>query len=297
MSIAVSISVRDDNIIGYSEDIWLLPVSSSLESEEKHMNFKEKYGEWGIILGATEGVGKATAEKIAENGMNVVLVGRREEALKELGASISEKYGVENMVIRADFSEDHAAAAIFEKTKDLDMGFMSYVACLHKFGKLQDTDWESHKRMLNVNINTFLECFYHYMGIFTKQKRGCVINYSSLTGVTSSPYNAQYGAGKAYIAKLTEAVAYESRDCVDVMVATLGSTITPSWLKNQPGGEAGEAAIKKAMTPEATIDEIFKQIGKVRSLVVGEVNRQAVRHWHCDISADEAAEYMGKFYE
>ena len=85
-------------------------------------------------------VGKATAEKIAENGMNVVLVGRREEALKELGASISEKYGVENMVIRADFSEDHAAAAIFEKTKDLDMGFMSYVACLHKFGKLQDTD-------------------------------------------------------------------------------------------------------------------------------------------------------------
>ena len=113
MSIAVSISVHDDNIIGYSEDIWLLPVSSSLESEEKHMNFKEKYGEWGIILGATEGVGKATAEKIAENGMNVVLVGRREEALKELGASISEKYGVENMVIRADFSEDHAAAAIF----------------------------------------------------------------------------------------------------------------------------------------------------------------------------------------
>ena len=108
---------------------------------------------------------------------------------------------------------------------------------------------------------------------------------------------AQYGAGKAYIAKLTEAVAYESRDCVDVMVATLGSTITPSWLKNQPGGEAGEAAIKKAMTPEATIDEIFKQIGKVRSLVVGEVNRQAVHHWHCDISADEAAEYMGKFYE
>ncbi len=67
MSIAVSISVRDDNIIGYSEDIWLLPVSSSLESEEKHMNFKEKYGEWGIILGATEGVGKATAEKIIRN--------------------------------------------------------------------------------------------------------------------------------------------------------------------------------------------------------------------------------------
>ena len=42
------------------------------------MNLREKYGEWGIILGATEGVGKAFAEKIASEGMSVVLVGRRE---------------------------------------------------------------------------------------------------------------------------------------------------------------------------------------------------------------------------
>ena len=45
------------------------------------MTLREKYGEWGIILGATEGVGKAFAEKIASEGMSVVLVGRREEML------------------------------------------------------------------------------------------------------------------------------------------------------------------------------------------------------------------------
>ena len=50
------------------------------------MNLREKYGEWGIILGATEGVGKA-------------------------------------------FAESDCTDAIFEATKDLDMGFMSYVAC------------------------------------------------------------------------------------------------------------------------------------------------------------------------
>lgn len=53
------------------------------------MNLREKYGEWGIILGATEGVGKAFAEKTASEGMSVVLVGRREEKLQELGKSIS----------------------------------------------------------------------------------------------------------------------------------------------------------------------------------------------------------------
>ncbi len=262
------------------------------------MNLKEKYGEWGVILGATEGVGKATAEKIAANGMNVVLVGRREEKLMQLGEEIKEKYGSEYKVVRCDFSEDHAAQKVFDVTDKLDMGFMSYVACLHCFGKIQDTQWEMHKKMVNVNINTFLECMYHYMGVFTQQRRGCVINFSSLTGVTGSPYNAQYGAGKAYIKKITEAVAYESRETgVDVMVATLGSTITPSWLKNQPGGEEGANAIKAAMTPEDTLDEIFDNIGKVHSLVVGERNKNSVRHWQCDMSEDEVCAYMGRFFE
>ena len=63
------------------------------------MNLREKYGEWGIILGATEGVGKAFAEKIASEGMSVVLVGRREEKLQELGKSISETYGVDPTVL------------------------------------------------------------------------------------------------------------------------------------------------------------------------------------------------------
>ena len=81
------------------------------------MNLKEKYGEWGIILGATEGVGKAFCEKLAQGGMNIVMVGRREEKLNELGNALSLKYGVKHLVIKADFSEAHAAEEIFEIIK------------------------------------------------------------------------------------------------------------------------------------------------------------------------------------
>ena len=214
------------------------------------MNLKEKYGEWGIILGATEGIGKAFCEKLAEGGMSVVMVGRREEKLQELGKELSEKYGVKHLV------------------------------------------------MLNVNINTFLKCFYHYMGLFSKQDRGAVINVSSLTGVTSSPYNAQYGACKAYILKLTEAVAYEAaKTNVDVMAITLGATLTPSYLSNLPGGEFGEQARSQAMDPKDVVDEAFEQLGNIRSHICGEANRQAVENFHAKMTSDEAAAYMGSFYE
>ena len=262
------------------------------------MTLREKYGEWGIILGATEGVGKAFAEKIASEGMSVVLVGRREEMLKELGKSIHEKYGVDYKVIRADFAQSDCTDKIFEETKDLDMGFMSYVACFHTFGKLQDTPWEKHEQMINVNVLTFLKCFYHYMGIFSKQDRGAVINVSSLTGISSSPYNAQYGAGKAYIKKLTEAVAGEcEKTNVDVEVITLGTTITPSLLNNLPGGPAGEAVMKAAMTPEACVEEAFANLGKSLSVIAGEHNKANVHNWKANKTEDEYIRYMGSFYE
>ena len=99
------------------------------------------------------------------------------------------------------------------------------------------------------------------MGIFAKQDRGAVINVSSLTAISSSPYNAQYGAGKSYIKKLTEAVAAECESTnVDVEVITLGTTITPSLLSNLPGGPAGEAVMKAAMTPEACVEEAFDNL-------------------------------------
>lgn len=262
------------------------------------MNLKEKYGEWGIILGATEGVGKAFCEKIAKGGMNVVMVGRRESMLEDLGKSIAEKYKVEYKVIVADFADPQSPQKIFKETESLDMGFMSYVACFHTFGKLQDTPWEKHEQMINVNISTFLACFYHYMGIFSKQNRGAVINVSSLTGISSSPYNAQYGACKSYILKLTEAVAHEVASTnVDVEVITLGTTITPSLLSNLPGGPAGEAVMKSALQPEECVEEAFENLGKVYSVIAGAKNKENVQNWLANHSADEYIKYMGSFYE
>lgn len=91
------------------------------------MTLREKYGEWGIILGATEGVGKAFCERLAKEGMNVVMVGRREEKLKELGEELKNTYEIDYKVVKADFSLPDATDKIFAATENLDMGFMAYV--------------------------------------------------------------------------------------------------------------------------------------------------------------------------
>ena len=82
---------------------------------------------------------------------------------------------------------------------------------------------------------------------------------------------------QSLILKLTEAVAYEAaRTNVDIEVITLGSTITPSLLSNIPGGTAGEAVMKSALTPEACVDKVFENLGKNFSVIAGEDNKANV---------------------
>lgn len=261
--------------------------------------FEEKYGQYAVILGGADGLGKETCLTLAEKGLDIVCVDFNQEKIEDFKVYFAEHYPNRKLVtIASDLTNLDAPEKIFEVTNKLNVGFMSYVACLHQFGKLQDTDWKMHQKMLNLNVINFLKIMHHFMGIFSEQERGGVLNYSSLTGVTSSPYNAQYGAGKSFIKSVTQAVGYESENSnIDVMVATLGVTTTPTQLKNKPKGKVGAAVQKIGLTPKETVDEIFEKFGKIHSYYVGSHPQAQVKKWKTEMTEDEVAAYMGSFYE
>ncbi|MEI5990705.1 SDR family NAD(P)-dependent oxidoreductase [Enterococcus crotali] len=261
------------------------------------VEFKAKYGEWGIIFGATDGVGKAMAKSLAERKLNVVLIGRRTEALETLGTELVEEYQVAYQVITEDLSTDQAIERIIEQTKGLDIGFVSYVACLSVFGPFYEQTWEQEQQMININIISFMKYFHYYTKLFKEKNRGGIINIGSMSGITGAPYIAQYGAGKSFISKMTEAVAFEMLDTeVDIMVPILGSTITPSFLKSLPDTEAGKAALAAAMTPEECMEEIFENFGKTRSMILGDLNRENARAM-ANQTSDQTIEFVGNLFK
>jgi hypothetical protein len=56
---------------------------------------KARFGPWALVTGASSGIGKEFARQIAASGINIVLVARREDLLKEVGVEFSKRYGVE----------------------------------------------------------------------------------------------------------------------------------------------------------------------------------------------------------
>src|SRR4051812_27910737 len=92
------------------------------------MEFVEKYGAWALIAGASEGVGASFAEALAERGLNVVLLARRQDALDEVATRIRATSGVETRTLALDLTAPDAAASVTAAVADLEIGFLVYCA-------------------------------------------------------------------------------------------------------------------------------------------------------------------------
>ncbi len=69
------------------------------------MTFAEKYGPWALVAGASDGVGAAFAEGLAERGVNVVLVARRQAVLDEVAAGIADRTGAQTRTLAVDLAD------------------------------------------------------------------------------------------------------------------------------------------------------------------------------------------------
>src|SRR5690349_5708117 len=92
------------------------------------MTFAERYGPWALVAGASDGVGAAFAEGLAERGVSVMLLARRQAVLDEVAGGINARTGAQTRTLAVDLAEPHATAKIADATKDLEIGFLVYCA-------------------------------------------------------------------------------------------------------------------------------------------------------------------------
>ena len=58
------------------------------------INYKEKYGEWAVVTGCTQGIGKCYAEELAKQGLNIVLISRTRSKLETVASELEQNYGM-----------------------------------------------------------------------------------------------------------------------------------------------------------------------------------------------------------
>lgn len=235
------------------------------------MNFKDKYGEWALVAGGSEGMGGAYSTRLAKEGMNVAVIGRNSDKVEAKCAELRENFRVKARAVVADLGLAEAPEQVIRAVEDLEIGFFVYNAGLTKMQPYNTADPEFEAYALNVNVRTLMLLTMHFQKLMTAKNKGGIILMASNGGVVGSPYIANYSAAKAFIFTLAEALWGEALGTnVDIIGVLPGSTIGQSF-KEVPEGTPGY------QTGAEVVEEVFAAFGKGSPTVIsGEHNRQSV---------------------
>lgn len=171
--------------------------------------WRHRFGPWGLVTGASEGIGRAIAVQLAEAGLDVVLVARRSAELKELASELSAVNGVRAQVIVADLSTAVGVAAVLEGTLDLDIGTFVAAAGFGTSGVFIDQPLAPELEMLDLNCRAVVALTHGFAQRLAARGRGGVVLLSSLVAFSGVPFAAHYAATKAFVQTLAEGLHLE----------------------------------------------------------------------------------------
>jgi 17beta-estradiol 17-dehydrogenase / very-long-chain 3-oxoacyl-CoA reductase len=175
----------------------------------------KKLGEWAVVTGATDGIGKGYAMQLAQAGMNVLLISRTEAKLKAVKEEIDAKTNksVEVKIAVCDYSnfDDTAQKSIAESLRGLDVGVLiNNVGVSYRYPQFfhEITDAEV-TQLIEMNVNSTTWMTRLVLDGMVERKRGSIVNISSGSAMYAMPLLAEYSAAKSFIEKFSLALNAE----------------------------------------------------------------------------------------
>lgn len=179
-----------------------------------------------LITGATSGIGKAFAWRLAKSGHDLVLVARRKALLQEVADTITQQTGVHVQILPADLSTEQGIADVCHH---LDSSYNPCSVLVHAAGfalgsTFTDNAEEKELSGLHVMVEATLRLNYHAARSMRKRHHGAIINLSSMASRMDA---GTYCAHKAWVRSFSIALADELRtDNVRVLAVTPGPVKT-----------------------------------------------------------------------
>ncbi|MFB8415906.1 SDR family NAD(P)-dependent oxidoreductase [Streptomyces albidoflavus] len=182
-----------------------------------------------LITGASAGLGAEFARQLAARGSGLVLVARRRERLEELAAELREKHQIQVHVVEMDLAADHPGQALAARVDRLGLHVTSLInnAGFATFGPFHQADPERLRREIAVDVTAVADISRAFIEQLRTAGSGVLVNVASMAAYQPNPRMALYGATKAFVLSLTEALWEESRGTgLRVLALSPGATRT-----------------------------------------------------------------------
>lgn len=231
-----------------------------------------QYGPWALIAGGSEGIGLELALLLAAEGINLVLLARREQPLASARAKITAAHPVDVRTHALDLTAPDLEQQLATITDELEIGLLIYNAgAMHGVGQFLDEPLDKSRRLVALNCTGPITLCHHLGGLMRERGRGGIILLSSLSGLTGGAFVATYSATKAFDITLAESLWAELHPHgVHVLGLIAGATDTPAIAATGVDFSDGQA-----MTAGDVAREGLQRLPHGPLHIAGEGNRMA----------------------
>lgn len=207
-----------------------------------------------VVTGASAGIGKIYAERLAKRGYDLLLVARRAELLDELAKSLEAAHAVSVQTHAADLSSPEALEAVAQAIAgDDSISMLVNNAGTSTLGAVASTRPADVSAMTDLNISALVRLTLAILPHFKARSSGTIINIGSVLGFHSLPISSAYSGTKGYVLNFTRGLQEElAGSGVKIQLVLPAATATDIWeISGVPLSALDPASI---MTPEDMVD-------------------------------------------
>uniref|UniRef100_H0UUB0 17beta-estradiol 17-dehydrogenase n=1 Tax=Cavia porcellus TaxID=10141 RepID=H0UUB0_CAVPO len=213
-------------------------------------SFLPSMGQWAVITGAGDGIGKAYAFELARRGLNVVLISRTLEKLQTIATEIAGSTGRSVKIIQADFTKDDIYEYIKENLKGLEIGVL-----VNNVGMLASRV-PSH--FLTTPDSIQVELTPVVLRHMESRRKGLILNISSGASLRPWPLFSLYSASKAFVRMFSKALQMEYREkgiIIQVLTPFAVSTAMTNYRDTSMMTKSADGFVKESLNYVMAGDE------------------------------------------
>ncbi len=208
-----------------------------------------------IVTGASSGIGKVYAERLAARGYDLVLVARREDRLHQIAADLQDRFPILAEVLVCDLSRPDGVSTVIDRIAgDASVSLLVNNAGFSRLKPLTQTPDDVITSMIALNVTALTALSKAALVSFKKKGSGTLVNVGSGAGFAPYPGIPVYGSTKAYVYLFTRSLQNEVEEtAVRVQLVLPGAVVSEGW-DVAGGAELEPLPESVVMTTEDCVD-------------------------------------------
>jgi short-subunit dehydrogenase len=230
---------------------------------------------WAVITGASSGFGAIFADQLAKRGLSLLLAGRDEARLSAVAQRVRRNApDIDVELVAGDLGTDSGVEALAARVQDRVVEVLVNNAGFGTYGRFSELDCDREQDLVAVNVDALVRLTHAVLPGMLARGRGGILNVASTIAFQPGPYQATYGASKAFVLSLSQALWAETRG-TGVTITALCPGPTRTGFVDALGSDVSHTAVYRHLVePEPVVTAGLRAMDRGRAVVVpGRRNR------------------------